>query len=147
MFCIAIRIVSHEKRCFVFILSCFGSMEYKDIVIKLLHEESWVLFENGTVVAQKLRNVNIVQDAMDVMKQNGLIEPGTASGDFDPSKLDDYDNTWIVSFNCNHPISIIFGIYVAPSGMNNLMLIGLSSRQNRHEDVESLIVVATSLDV
>jgi len=113
-------------------------MNYVEIWRKLIigDNKSWVLFENGTCVTLMEPKEDLATQAIDIMKEYGLVHVGTGSADVGIIKLDN-DPGWVVTGH--HPDILN---YMSPDELKNDnpedFVVGLLGRYKREMDSESL---------
>ncbi|MFW9844884.1 MAG: hypothetical protein ACFFEV_09930 [Candidatus Thorarchaeota archaeon] len=101
--------------------------------------KGWAIFKQGTCVVYRNLDQNPREYAIELMKNMGIVIPGSSHGDFNVRPLDKIPG-WIVEYHHEDIFS-----YVNPSefrGENpGHMIIGLHGRQKRGEDAQSLEII------
>ena len=108
---------------------------WKNIIVG--DSKSWALFENGTCVVLMEPQDDLEKQAIELMKEYGLVHVGSPAGDFAVMDLLDHLG-WVVS--CHHPDILT---YVAPDEIGDAeeVQIGLFGRSKRDADARELKVI------
>lgn len=99
----------------------------------LCDHKSWVLFENGTYVSGLDE-----EDAVQLLRENGRLRPGTPSGDFNVVELKD-DMGWVVG-GSHKDINTFVACNEMAAGSRGVK-IGLHGRTKRDRDARELQVI------
>ncbi|MGY5880062.1 MAG: hypothetical protein RTV31_07410 [Candidatus Thorarchaeota archaeon] len=108
---------------------------------QVLSEEvkAWVIFKHGTCVVCRDLEQDPRQYATDLMKNMGIVVPGSSHGDFNVLPLEKIPG-WIVEYHHEDIFS-----YVSPSEFEGNdagdMMVGLHGRHKRGEDAQSLEII------
>ncbi len=117
---------------------------YKKIIID--PQMSWVLFKNGTCVMLLEPQKNIKEQAVKILREHGLVIPGSSSGDFEVTKIPEI-NGWVVTGD--YPGIMMYVSYgeahSASSGQagnnKNDFELGMLGRRKRELDAKELKVI------
>ncbi|TFH05683.1 MAG: hypothetical protein E4H14_12270 [Candidatus Thorarchaeota archaeon] len=113
----------------------------KEIWRQVLSEDvkAWVIFKNGTCVVCRESDKDPSEYATKLMKNMGIVIPGSSHGDFVVHPLDKILG-WIVEYHHEDIFS-----YVSPSEFEGEdvgdMMVGLHGRHRRGEDAQSLDII------
>ena len=98
--------------------------------------KAWVIFKNGTCVVCRESDKDAREYATELMKNMGIVVPGSSHGDFVVHQLEKIPG-WIVEYHHEDIFS-----YVSPSEFERNvvedMMVGLQGRHMRGEDAQSL---------
>ena len=101
--------------------------------------KAWVIFKNGTCVVCRESDKDAREYATELMKNMGIVVPGSSHGDFVVHPLEKIPG-WIVEYHHKDIFS-----YVSPSEFEEKdvedMMVGLHGRHMRGEDAQSLEMV------
>ncbi|MGY5860268.1 MAG: hypothetical protein RTU63_12940 [Candidatus Thorarchaeota archaeon] len=101
--------------------------------------KAWVIFKNGTCVVCRESDKDPSEYATDLMKNMGIVIPGSSHGDFVVHPLDKIPG-WIVEYHHEDIFS-----YVSQSEFEGDdagdMMVGLHGRHMRGEDAQSLEII------
>lgn len=101
---------------------------------------SWVLFKNGSVVFVKEVKKSVEEDAIDIMKTEGPVFPGSEHGDFNIQPHPEIG--WIVTCHCDSLITLVTEEEASKEGIaGNDMLCGLYGRSKRDADSKECVVI------
>ena len=100
--------------------------------------KQWVLFKNGTVVFITPPVEAPKETAIELLKDQGIIGPGSAFGDFGVNQLD--NNDYLVTSHHPDILNYVFKSQVKEPGPHNIN-VGLLGRSNRGKDAEGLVVL------
>jgi hypothetical protein len=99
----------------------------------------WVIFKNGTIVVCRDPDKNPREYAIELMKNMGIVFPGSSHGDFMVRALDETPG-WVVEYH--HPDILS---YVSSSELEGEdasdMLVGLIGRKKRGDDAQTLEII------
>ncbi len=109
---------------------------YKKIVTD--QSISWVLFKNGTCVMLLEPEENIKAQAIEILRVNGKVMPGSSSADFEVTKIPEIKG-WVVTGD--YP-GIMMYVSIEEAGQKNKDFeIGLIGRNKRELDTKELEIV------
>ena len=109
---------------------------FKKIIIDT--QVSWVLFKNGTCVMFENPQKDPQTEAINILKKQGRVIPGTPSGDFEVTKIPEI-NGWVVTGN--YPGIMMYVSQEEAGGKNSDFEIGMIGRTKREHDAKTLEVV------
>lgn len=101
-------------------------------------DKSWVLFENGTCVILMEPEDDLSAQAVNLMREWGLVHAGSSAGDFSIIALND-EPGWVVTSHHNDILT-----YVSPDESaedTSDLAVGMLGRSKRNQDSESLKIV------
>jgi hypothetical protein len=104
----------------------------------------WVLFENDTCVRFDAGSPGVAERARTLLKEFGLVVPGSQLADFSSYKLTNFPG-WIVT--CHHPdiITYVSCAELTPETGSGALRVGLIGRGKRNRDAHELHVVHVSM--
>ena len=108
---------------------------FKKIIIDT--QVSWVLFKNGTCVMFENPQKDPQTEAINILKKQGRVIPGTPSGDFEVTKIPEI-NGWVVTGD--YP-GIMTYVSQEEGKEKRDFEIGLIGRTKRESDAKELEVV------
>jgi len=107
---------------------------YKKVITD--QSASWVLFKHGTCVMLLKPEINVQEQAVEILRQHGPVTPGTPSGDFEVIKIPEV-NGWLVIGN--YPGMMMY-VSNEEAGKKDDFEIGMIGRTKREQDAKELEV-------
>ncbi|MHA1221365.1 MAG: hypothetical protein ACTSQB_06495, partial [Candidatus Heimdallarchaeota archaeon] len=115
---------------------------WKSILVQ--EENPWVLFEHGTCIIIIEEFKDIKKKAKEIMKEWGVVVPGTNLGDFSVEEWKEF-NGWMVHYAFDRMASFVFQEELPELDQENTefssITIGMLGREKRSNDARTLSLI------